>query len=158
MDQTGSNLISDEIIIEIYHQILNFVFFFIKMDQNGSNMIKIEQIWSNLFKHFKTGSNLIKLLLTWSKLIKLAQTWSTGLVFVPFLIIIGRLFKLITSLLVSSIGGSLVTWNENFQSIKNNQFCHTIICMNITMLRCRICVLATKYFANKNIFQIFQES
>ena len=47
MDQTGSNLISDEIIIEIYHQILNFIYFLIKMDQNGSNLIKLDFWWNN---------------------------------------------------------------------------------------------------------------
>ena len=60
MDQTGSNLISDEIIIEIYHPIFNFIHFLIRcnhicqngskwinMDQNGSNLIKLDFWWNN---------------------------------------------------------------------------------------------------------------
>ena len=41
--------ISDEMIIEIYHQIFNFQFFFwsdsIRSVQNGSKWIKLDQIW-----------------------------------------------------------------------------------------------------------------
>ena len=149
----------------------------IKLDQPWSNLIKLDQTWSNLIKLVQTwnGSNLIRFDQTWLnwikmdsiglKLIRTDQTCSnmfkhdqTWLVFVPFLIIIGRLFKLITSLLVSSIGGSLVTWKKHFQNIKINQFCRIVICMNIKMLRYRIFVLVAKYFANKNIGQIFRES
>ena len=45
MDQTWSNWISDEIIIEIYHQIFKFIYFLIKMDQICPKWIKLDQIW-----------------------------------------------------------------------------------------------------------------
>jgi hypothetical protein len=63
MDQTWSNLISDEIIIEIYHQIFNFIYFLIKMDQNGSKWIKLDQI-GFLMKYIIRFSNLF---IFWSK-------------------------------------------------------------------------------------------
>ena len=53
MDQTWSNWNSDEIIIDIYHEIFNFIFFYqiesdvSKMDQNGSNLIKLDFWWNN---------------------------------------------------------------------------------------------------------------
>ena len=50
MDQPGSNWISDEIIIEIYHQIFSFIHFVIKMDQICPKWIKMDQTWSNLIK------------------------------------------------------------------------------------------------------------
>ena len=55
--QTQSNYISEEIIIEIYHQIFNFIYFLIRLNQicqnesewiklvqNGSKRIKLDQI------------------------------------------------------------------------------------------------------------------
>ena len=47
MDQTWSNLISDEIIIEIYHQIFNFIHFLIRLNQICPKWIKMDQTWSN---------------------------------------------------------------------------------------------------------------
>ena len=48
MDQTWSNLISDEIIIEIYYQIFNFIYFLIRFNQICPKWIKMDQTWSNL--------------------------------------------------------------------------------------------------------------
>ena len=89
MDQTGSNLISDEIIIEIYHQIFNFIYFLIKMDQNGSNLIKLDFWWNNhwnissdfqlylFFDQIESDlSKWIRMDQIGSKWIKTDQTWS----------------------------------------------------------------------------------
>ena len=58
MDQTWSNWISDEIIIEIYHPIFNFINFLIRYNhicQNGSKWIKLDQIdFPNVFSKFST--------------------------------------------------------------------------------------------------------
>ena len=45
MDQNGSNWISDEITIEIFHRIFKFIYLF--LDQNGSDLSKMDQTWSN---------------------------------------------------------------------------------------------------------------
>jgi hypothetical protein len=92
MNQTWSNWISDEIIIEIHHQIFNFIIFYqvesdlSKIDQNGSNLIKFDFWWNNywnissdfqlylFFDQIKSalsrmdqnGSNLIKLNFWWN--------------------------------------------------------------------------------------------
>jgi hypothetical protein len=88
MDQTWSNWIYEEIIIEIYRQIFNLIFFLIdsdlsKRDQNGSNLIKLDFWWNNywnissdfqLYSFFdqiesarvQNGSNLIKLDFWWN--------------------------------------------------------------------------------------------
>ena len=102
LDQTWSHLISDEIIIEIYHQIFNFIYFWsdwirsVKIDQNGSNWIKMDQNWSKWIQTDQNWSNwisdeisieiyhqifnfiyfLIKMDQTWSKRIKLDQNGS----------------------------------------------------------------------------------
>ena len=47
MDQTWSNLIFDETIIEIYHQIFNFIYFLIRLNQLCPEWIKMGQTWSN---------------------------------------------------------------------------------------------------------------
>jgi hypothetical protein len=44
MDQTWSNWISDETIIEIYHQIFNFIYFLIRLNQICPQWIKLYQI------------------------------------------------------------------------------------------------------------------
>ena len=49
-DQTWSNWISDQIIIEIYHQIFKFIYLLIKMDQICPKWIKTDQNGSNLIK------------------------------------------------------------------------------------------------------------
>ena len=46
MDQTWSNWISDEIIIEIYHQIFNYIYFLIRLNQIFPKWIKMDQTWS----------------------------------------------------------------------------------------------------------------
>ena len=48
MDETWSNLISDEIIIEIYHPIFNFIYFLIRFNQICPKWIRMDQTWSNL--------------------------------------------------------------------------------------------------------------
>ena len=98
-DQTWSNWISDEIIIEIYHQIFNFIYFlirlnqicqneseWIKLDQNGSNLIKLDFWWNNHwntssdFQHYlffdQNESNLSKLDQNGSNLIKFDFWWN----------------------------------------------------------------------------------
>ena len=47
MDQAWSNWISDEIIIEIYHQNFNFINFLIRFNQVCPKWIKMNQSWSN---------------------------------------------------------------------------------------------------------------
>ena len=87
MDQTWSNLISDKIIIQTYHQIFNFIYLLInQICQNGSNMINLDfwqnnqwnisfdfqlylflyQIEPDLSKMDQIGSNLIKLNFWWN--------------------------------------------------------------------------------------------
>ena len=99
MDQSWSNFICGAIIIEIYHQIFNSIYFLIrsvKMDQNGSNLIKLDFWWNNhsnissdfqiylffdqkgsdLSKTDKNGSDLYKRDQNGSNLIKLDFWWS----------------------------------------------------------------------------------
>ena len=45
MDGPWSNWISDEIVIEIYHQIFSLIHFLIKIDQICPKCIKLGQIW-----------------------------------------------------------------------------------------------------------------
>ena len=47
MNQTWSNWFSDEIIIEIYHQIFNFIYFLIRLNLICPKGIKMDQTWSN---------------------------------------------------------------------------------------------------------------
>ena len=56
-------MISDKITIEIYHQIVNLIYFLIRLNQicqNGSEWIKLDQIGSNWIKMDQNGSNWIK--------------------------------------------------------------------------------------------------
>ena len=87
IDQTWSNWIFDEIIIEIYHQISKFIYFLIwsKMDQNGSKWIKLDQTWSigfwwnyhwNISSDFQLNLFLIRLYQVYPQWIKMDQTWS----------------------------------------------------------------------------------
>ena len=91
IDQTRSNYISDEVIIEIYHQTYNFFWSdlirSVKMDKNGSKWIKIDQNGSNwisdelIIEIYHQVFNLIYLLIRfsnflWSKWIRSVQTGS----------------------------------------------------------------------------------
>ena len=66
-DQTWSNLISDEIIIEIYHQIYNFIHFLIKLDfwwnnhWNISSDFQFYLFWSDWIRSVQNGSKWIKM-------------------------------------------------------------------------------------------------
>ena len=63
MDQTWSNWISDEIIIEIYHPIFNFIHFLIRFNQICQNF---NFFWSKWIRSVQNGSNLIKLNFWWN--------------------------------------------------------------------------------------------
>ena len=86
MDQTWSNWISDEIIIEIDHQIFKFIYFLIRLNQicpkwiqNGSNLIKLDFWWNyhwNISSDFQFYLFLIRLNQICPKWIKMDQTWS----------------------------------------------------------------------------------
>ena len=80
MDQNGSNWISDEITIEIFHRIFRSIYCLIRFNQICPKWIKMDQTWSkciiwfsNLFifwskwiRSVQNGSNLIKLNFWWN--------------------------------------------------------------------------------------------
>ena len=76
LDQNGSNLIK---LVQIGLKWIKLGHTWpklIKLVQAGSSWIKLDQTCSNLFKLVQTCSNLFRLVQTCSNLFKLVQTWS----------------------------------------------------------------------------------
>ena len=73
MDQTWSNWISDEIIIEIYYQIFNFIYFLIRLNQICQKWIKMDQIRFLMKYSLKYIIRFLTLSIFWSDLIRSFQ-------------------------------------------------------------------------------------
>ena len=73
MNQTWSNWISDEIIIEIYNPIFHFIYLLIGLNQIRPKWIKMDQSWSNWISDEIIIEIYHQICPKW---IKMDQTWS----------------------------------------------------------------------------------
>ena len=78
MDQTWSNLISDEIIIQVYDQIFNFIYVLIRFNQICQNF---KFFWSKWIRSVQNGSNWIKFDFWWNNHWNISSDFQIHLIF-----------------------------------------------------------------------------